>query len=430
MHGNAFGPLSNGAWVEGSHGVKAHTPDETAYHFPDSGQLSHIRPGVMGVVVPRANYDGSSKGFSCTEPGAVHVDPQAPDGGVVVDLSHLREDRFAKAFERALYPHEVYYQIGHKPSAEEMAGQTPVQAASPNPHVPANSYVAPQTGPVPPGTYSTYSKEKQPVKPLPTMPAAPPPPSPVPPAAAPVYLSSPPAQIDACPPQPPQAAYYPPQPGYYPPQPPSQDFSQIMGAIGQLTQVVSGLVQQRVVPPVSEPEVEEEEELPAVPLRTQPRGRSTPQPLSKPKTKLAGKPQAPAGPSQPRDGMIVGFETLDLPFVSGPLPTRPTEQVYFEMGQRGTISAKYHAVCDAKQCLALVFDTRYEDGFQYLPPDTGQERITVRLAKRSYSCASLGIHFTLGVFDVIVLIKGDEEEGEPAFATDFDEEDGYGFSRP
>lgn len=92
-------------------------------------------------------------------------------------------------------------------------------------------------------------------------------------------------------------------------------------------------------------------------------------------------------------------------------PQRPQYETYFEMQKMGTMAARYHAVVPGQDCLALIYDTRFEDGFQYLPPNLGQEKITVSVPKLSgtpFSCSSLGLHWSIGCLDVIILIKHGE----------------------
>jgi hypothetical protein len=104
----------------------------------------------------------------------------------------------------------------------------------------------------------------------------------------------------------------------------------------------------------------------------------------------------------------------NIPFLAGDKPQRPQYETYFEMSKMGTMAARYHSVIEGSDCLALIYDTRFEDGFQYLPPSLGEERITVSIPKLDnavYTCSSLGLHWTLGCMDVVILIKH-EEEGE------------------
>ena len=103
----------------------------------------------------------------------------------------------------------------------------------------------------------------------------------------------------------------------------------------------------------------------------------------------------------------------NVPFLEGDKPQRPNYEIYFEMPKMGTMAARYHAVVEGNDCLALIYDTRFEDGFQYLPPSLGEEQISVsvpKLSKTPYTCSSLGLHWTLGCMDVVILIKHSDGE--------------------
>lgn len=107
------------------------------------------------------------------------------------------------------------------------------------------------------------------------------------------------------------------------------------------------------------------------------------------------------------DSIQTAFSTLQIPFFSGVKPERPQYEVYFEMTKLGTMSARYHAVIAGDACVALIYDTRFEDGFQYLPPNLGDEQIKISVpkTKETYLCSSLGLHWTLGCLDVVILIR-------------------------
>jgi len=111
--------------------------------------------------------------------------------------------------------------------------------------------------------------------------------------------------------------------------------------------------------------------------------------------------------------LIEGISSLKIDFLAEGKPQRPQYETYFEMAKMGTMQARYHAVIQGKDCVALVYDTRFEDGFQYLPPSLGEEEITVSVPKLGdavYTCSSLGLHWTLGCLDIIILIKINKEE--------------------
>jgi hypothetical protein len=118
-------------------------------------------------------------------------------------------------------------------------------------------------------------------------------------------------------------------------------------------------------------------------------------------------------PSHPQPGIDASaikaaFSTLGIPFLASAVPAKPAFTVYFEFAQLGTMSARYHQVVDAKECLVLVYDSRFEYGQQYLPPNLGPEQtISVGVAETgsSYNVASLGLSWTLGCLDFVLLIK-------------------------
>lgn len=113
-----------------------------------------------------------------------------------------------------------------------------------------------------------------------------------------------------------------------------------------------------------------------------------------------------------RDKVISGFETLEMSFINGPLPVKPKKEVYFEMPNMGTMAARYHEIQDGGTCLALIYDTRYEDGYQFMPPTLGDVRIKMTIPRENkiYQCSSVGIHFNCGVLDIVVLFKHTQDD--------------------
>ena len=102
---------------------------------------------------------------------------------------------------------------------------------------------------------------------------------------------------------------------------------------------------------------------------------------------------------------------LEMPFLGLSAPLKPQKEIYFELPQAGTMGARYHEVIESGNCIALVYDTRYEDGYQWIPPSLGDAKIqmTMPREKKTYMCSSLGIHFHIGILDVVVLFKHDDE---------------------
>jgi hypothetical protein len=105
---------------------------------------------------------------------------------------------------------------------------------------------------------------------------------------------------------------------------------------------------------------------------------------------------------------------LGMPFLGFASPLKPQKEIYFEMPQAGTMGARYHEVIEGSNCIALVYDTRYEDGYQWIPPALGDAKITMTLPRenKTYICSSVGIHFHVGVLDVVVLFKHDSDATE------------------
>ena len=108
----------------------------------------------------------------------------------------------------------------------------------------------------------------------------------------------------------------------------------------------------------------------------------------------------------------VDTSVLGMPFLGLPEPIKPKKEIYFEMPQAGTMGARYHEVIEGSSCIALVYDTRYEDGYQWIPPSLGDTQIRMTLPKeeKTFMCSSLGVHFHIGVLDVVVLFKHESED--------------------
>lgn len=114
----------------------------------------------------------------------------------------------------------------------------------------------------------------------------------------------------------------------------------------------------------------------------------------------------------PQDPVPVDTTVLGMPFLGLPAAIKPKKEIYFEMPQAGTMGARYHEVIEGSSCISLVYDTRYEDGYQWIPPALGDTKIRMTLPKeeKTFICSSLGVHFHIGVLDVVVLFKHEPEE--------------------
>jgi len=102
------------------------------------------------------------------------------------------------------------------------------------------------------------------------------------------------------------------------------------------------------------------------------------------------------------------IESLKIDFIGIDGPVKAKKQIIFEFGPSGgKCLVRYHSIIDSQNCLILVYDTRYEDGVQFLPPSTNDRPIKVYLPdeNKTLNVYSLDLTFSLGSLDFIVLIK-------------------------
>ena len=453
--------------------LRRNAPTLNQYHHPDQRQLERMRTGIgTPVIVPKATADGASPAFNANEPGVVHVDPDAPDGGAIVDLTHLNRSMMRKALSQSAYPHQVFYQLGVAPSALGRPFNQPAEPAPTrdNPLMPGG-YVVPKAaedggqagyyqhtptyGAVAPAVVSGYSAPlptpayqvaqesyMNPIPPLPPLGG----PQPAAPAPAPPQVQQYVPQPQYAPPQP--QPYYP-QPQYAPPAPAGPDPT-MMAMMQQLNSTLSGLATglSTVTQKVAAIEQAPRPNFPApssiaararsrpaednpyaadartntfddAAMRPIPRGQQAreegvgdgydePRPARR---EEAQRQTLNDLREEPRDGIIVGFESLKLPYVIGPKGLKPKRQVFFELPGVGNHAVRYHDVVVGKNNLTLVYDTRYEDGDMYVPPELGESEIRVHVPhlKKTFLVSSMGLTFPLGVFDQVVLPKHGEE---------------------
>lgn len=470
--------------------VVRHAPDAHNYHLPDPEQVRSMRGSKVGrfAVIPAANHDGTSKGFDPTVAGPVHVDPDAPDGGVIFDPDTVRKRDVNDAVARSYYPHQAYYQLG-KSAPELGIGRVKqaqqAQAAytqngfdvdhGPNPHMPG-AYVTPSAQPgrlseIPsfvangygggPASYNpTYrAQEEQAVTPVPSFGAQPPAQMPAPQPAENAqpqqYAPQPQPQQHY---QPPPVQYAPPPqyhqaPQLYAPPPMDPNMQAMMQGIVALQQTVGALTQQvnarpqlppttglsRSPLPVARPVLgtqpvgyaeggaaarrgpdDDFDDEAARPIRKQVKRNKQTQDVEDeeeaPRQSRRARPEEPEERQTLREyheadrepeGVIVGFETLNMKFVTGPMPHKAKRQVVFEIPGAGKHMARFHDVIESKECVVLVYDTRYEEGQQYEPPELDEVDIILHVpqTKKTYTVRSMGFSFALGVLDCIVLVK-------------------------
>lgn len=327
-------------------GIRADTPDPTKY-FPNKG--------MPGTMIPRAGKEGESLGFDHNRPQKIVVDPGEAGGGFELDLSEIAKHKstFNAAASKSSVVNDVssfYREFSRRLTQPEPA---PVK----------EKIVSEPTKPNP--------EKSIPLQPLPAIPML----------EQPQVLevdrllaeqakkaAELKAQYFSTPVAPPQVTW---EPSVYA-DPRSNPMQQQMA---QQASLINALIER--VNQLSTPVVEK---------RAEPVVEETPK--------------------------VNEFASLQIPFLSGEKAVRPEYETYFEMSKMGTMAARYHAVVAGQSCLALVYDTRFVDGFQYLPPNLGEERIVVSIPKlkQTYTCSSLGLHWSLGCLDVVILIlhKGDE----------------------
>lgn len=385
-------------WQAGGGGddnpVVRHAPDLHGYHPPESDLTRNAGNGRAGrrvATIPAARRDGTSYGFDANVAAPVHVDPQAPDGGVVFDPSEVSPGLLDTAVATSTYPHEVYYKLGHAPSRKSRA--------------------AADVGTEEPQVKQTRTTQQS------VIPAAP-----VMPVLQPMALPTQPFQQ----PDPNLAAMLGQQQAMF------NSMSSAMNAmslrLAQLEQPLAlpGPVGKKRQQPLQPEEFADAEEQAARPIRQRvkrekgdivateeepsdiPTSRSL---LAQNKKKSRQTVEEFERDDEPVDGVILGFETLHLPFVQGPIGLKAKCKVYFDIPNAGRHSANYHAVIDSETCVVLAYDTRYEDGQQYLPPDMRDSpmRLHVPGTKKDYSVCSMGLAYSFGVFDMIVLIKVNDD---------------------
>lgn len=356
--------------------IRNNSPDENKYHEGVAG--------MPGTMIPRAGHEGSSRGIHHDVAGQVVVDPGEPGGGFTLDMGALSgtKEKFNSAAVRndVLEDPQAFYRGLAKAQKEPKPPikKEPKMRTDPSGHPMENATSTPQPlQPLPPissvadltdhtsALEKLLQEEKSKAEAaalanqgnfddkMVAVEAA---------RVAPLYS----AQTNhAPPPEAPQVTV------------PADSY--------MLQQLMAGMAQQRDTINA------------LVAIQTE-------------KTAVAEDIEPAAVEKEPEANL---YPQPGIPFLEGDKPQRPNYEIYFEMPKMGTMAARYHAVVEGNDCLALIYDTRFEDGFQYLPPSLGEEQISVsvpKLSKTPYTCSSLGLHWTLGCMDVVILIKHSDGE--------------------
>ena len=341
-------------------GVVRHTPDPTAYHPNISG---------YGVTIPAASIGGGSQGFDPADPVKVIVDPDISDGNKIIDFRLFRQnvEDFNKAVNESGASEKgafhAYVSAAEKISEKkekEMAKNQEIERLKDQDRQLQDR----ERELVDQSAVYYDGGDYSPPKPARPVPIHSPPPQRVPQDAAPSD---------------------------------SYMLQQLMSGMAQQRETINRLIALQTTPdpePDSPPSEVQFAEEPAGPTTTQ---------IEEKQAKVKA-----------TERLIAGFETLEMPFITGPLAMKPKKEVYFEMPNAGTMAARYHDIRDGGSCLALIYDTRYEDGIQFMPPTLGDTKIRITLPRENkvYVASSLGIHFSCGVLDIVVMFKHDEENSE------------------
>jgi hypothetical protein len=389
------------------HGIMAHTPDPTTYHFDSGGR----------VIVPRATRFGGSRAYNVHSNGAtLNIDPSDPvcgTGGVTVQLNQLNKQAMKHAVEEAGEDATLAWAIAAHQSHLVSPAPPPKPREAPNGY---GNYVVPAATPsggqyhpsiqaqvVPSGMNGHNSFHPAVIRPanspaiqgqamaapMPIPQEQAPQPQyqqPVPQQAQPVYQ---PPQMQQAYQQPPQ---YTPQPQYGPPPPQYQqapagpDPMQMMQAMmAQFTQAIQGL--QRPQPAYVPPTPPQPLQVPGVPPYQLPSSQVAYQgPQSVEEDEEDDEGWQPTKPQQQRQAQAQPvYQALPadckLPFLTA-VPARPRLRVLFDLGKGGIHSKNFHEIAKQGVCLSLIYDDRY-DGDRFIPMETDPgESIKVKLPKR------------------------------------------------
>jgi len=124
---------------------------------------------------------------------------------------------------------------------------------------------------------------------------------------------------------------------------------------------------------------------------------------------LCGVPAEPQSQASTTPGVTGGLSdlaALGLDFLGFADAKRAKVPVVFK-GSMGIMTVPYHAVVVTSKIVALVYDTRYDQGVQFLPAAT-KEKLEVDIPSQNtgpMACASLDISWSLGCMDIAVLIR-------------------------
>lgn len=329
--------------------VRSNTPDPTRYHANQSG--------MTGTMIPRSGADGQSLGFDPNQPQTVIVDPGVEGGGFILDLRALSSSRpqfnsEAKRSEVVEDVHSFYKGLSKQASvSDEKTNYNEKELRVDEPLKPLN--------------FSNSNDD-----------------------SGEEATSVPSAELE------------------------NNPTIKLADEIQNLLQAEMPRIQ-NTKSELKNRRLQAEASITAVSSKTTPQQLTDQTNLLNALVGRVNRLSAAASAENKEipDSTQAAFAKLQIPFFSGVKPERPLYEVYFEMAKLGTMSARYHAVIAGDACVALVYDTRFEDGFQYLPPNLGDEQISISVpkTKETFLCSSLGLHWSLGCLDVVILIRYKED---------------------
>jgi len=121
--------------------------------------------------------------------------------------------------------------------------------------------------------------------------------------------------------------------------------------------------------------------------------------------------EPPATLEPPRPGLV---ESLNIDFIAGNEPQKPQYEVFFNLGDFGQAAGRYHGFIETDLMIVLLYDTRFEYGYQYLPPTRNGEPMQIECPKidKTATISYVGLKYSLGCIDHLILIKNEPEAPE------------------
>jgi hypothetical protein len=493
--------MPNQWWKQSNQGggkpVKAWTPDPTRYHAPDSQESMRMGMGVVSAaMIPRANNDGTSKGFDAGRAGVFTVDPDKPGGGVAIDPAMMNNTLINNALARVgtvggddeeeqnnafaaltiiaqngaetdpdlacvVTEADERSQSGTRPGRAPLhhPGRTPARQQHAVQEIdPVDDVIEPGPGDwddpsfVPGGSAMPHTRRSapQPVQhqieetvsqPRMSKQAAEAPgqsvqltnaqtsamlqlllqqmqhkqPAPTTPIAA---TPIPRRAVQAKPGAPRLLRPVRQQPPPLPPPVEEPKYEEQAYDDSHLDEPAEEVIEDVEYPLVEEQqEVYEESYEPEPPPPAPPARRTVTQPIRRAPQPQLGRQHRPSQVQPPQTirrtvadhaaqqpQRVESIDSLKIAFLKD-VPEKPQRRVIFDFGSSGTMQTRYHEVIEGAGCLILVYDNRYEDGIQFMPPDRETEPVSVFVAdtNKRYKALSLGMTFNMGQLDFVVL---------------------------